>query len=775
MPDMLKLAVVGNLFSKREPADPFKAAGATRLTPKTNRLVSAACGHGAINGTPPQGIIAMSPHIERVAVRAHFAPQAKLLCCIALFSAAGLAYSAWAGPQAERISKPVPRVDHRPMVQLGFLPNDDSPIAPQPITPQPIPQPFAQPIAPIGVPFEFVAPPSSVPAAPTFPTYSVNPPAPQPRPSRAASDDDDATPQDLARAWWGVFVTAPLRDKTQPVTLTIEEILVRAIHHSSQVRVFSDLPLIRETSIVEADAAFDWTEFLDTRWQDLNDPVGSKLTIGTPGVTRYKNEQLTGQGGVRKRTREGGTLQLSQQFGWQQTNSTFFVPNPQGTSRLVLGYTHPLMRGSGQIYNESLICLAELDTKIASDEFSRQLQSHLLEVLRAYWGLYLERANLAQKLQSLKRAADTLGLLKHRQQLDAAPVQILRAKAEVASRRSQVIRAQMGVKNAEDRIRALVNDPALGEYETVELIPTEAPTVTETAVNLTMALTTAATTRPEVNQALRQIQAGCTRLNMSKNEVLPMLNLVTETYVAGLQPNNPLNAFNNSLTTGAPGYTVGLQFEMPIGNRAPQARRERRELELRQLRNQYQTTLNTLQLEVKVAVREIETAMAEMLSQHRAMDASDAELKYLEQRFERLAGEDANASLMLDNLLLAQNRLATNEFNFLTAEVTYNLALWNVKKATGELLQTEQVTWDRACVEGLPTLIVDKYGKPVEYQRDGVSQPVPPEPAPTRERSIPPEPMDDQPTGPSLSPTGGRIELKSSLWQATKNKLRRRE
>ena len=142
-------------------------------------------------------------------------------------------------------------------------------------------------------------------------------------------------------------------------------------------------------------------------------------------------------------------------------------------------------------------------------------------------------------------------------------------------------------------------------------------------------------------------------------------------------------------------------------------------MELRQLRNQYETTLNTLQLEVKVSVREVETALAEMLSQFRAMDASTAELQYLEQRFERLAGEDGNASLMLDNLLLAQQRLATNEFNFLTAQVTYNLALWNVKKATGELLQTEQVSWNRACVNGLPTLIVDKSGQPVEYQRDG--------------------------------------------------------
>ncbi|MBC7816501.1 MAG: TolC family protein [Planctomycetaceae bacterium] len=702
----------------------------------------------------------MCSHTENATARARWSSRAKLFCWSGALTAAWLSYSAWAGPQSQTASNPAPRFDQRASVQLGFI-ADEEPLN-EPLT-------VPQRVAPNIPPPDFPAPVISAPLAPSAPFDS------RPRLPQAINDGDDAQPLDISAAWWSVFVTAPLRENTTPVTLSIEEILVRAIRCSSQVRVFSDLPLIRETSITEADAAFDWTAFLDTRWQDLNDPVGSTLTIGTPGVNRYKDEHFTGQGGVRKRTREGGTLQLSEQLGWQRTNSTFFTPNPQGASRLVLGYTHPLLRGSGQVYNESLICLAQLDTEIAFDEFSRQLQSHLLEVLRAYWGLYLERANLAQKLQSLRRASDTLALLKQRQQLDAVRSQILRARAEVATRRSQVIRAQMGVKNSEDRIRALVNDPAFGDFDTVELMPTEPPTISESPLSMSLALTTAATTRPEVNQALRQIQAGCTRLNMSKNEVLPMLNLVTETYVAGLQPDSAFSAFNNSFNSGAPGYTVGLQFEMPLGNRAPQARRERRELELRQLRNQYETTLNTLQLEVKVSVREVETAMAEMLSQFRAMDASTAELQYLEQRFERLPGEDGNASLMLDNLLLAQQRLATNEFNFLTAQVTYNLALWNVKKATGELLQTEQVSWNRACVDGLPTLVVDKYGKPVEYQRGGEYVPTPVQEAPRREFKTPPPPLEDEPAGPALRPTGGRVEPKASFWQSTKNKVLRRD
>ncbi len=722
--------------------------------------------------------------------RNRIASWAKWACLSGVLSAAWIGYSVSADfPSRAQSVSGSSNSGRSPLVQLGFFSNDDAAVAPRP---NQAPEPLSEtlPAAPLSAPNIPLAPNQSFapnveqplvpfPQQPTYPTFSQPqqplPPqnytphqnfAPHQNQQRQALDDDLGDIQGIRDPWWSIFVTSPMRPNTESLPLSVEELMVRTLRYSSQVKVFSDLPLIRETSITEADAAFDWTAFLDSKWQDLNDPVGNTLTVGN-NSTRYLNQQATTQGGLRKRTRDGGTLQLSQQFGWQDTNSIFFKPSPQGTARMAIGYTHPLLRGSGQVYNESLIVLAQLDTDIATDEFSRQLQSHLLETLRAYWGLYLERANLAQKLQSLKRAADTLTKLKQRQHIDTVKSQILRAKAEVGSRRSQVLRAEMGVKNAEDRLRALVNDPAFGDYHCVELLPIDVPTLDQVPLDMRMALCTAAQSRPEVNQALRQIQAGCTRLNMSKNEVLPMLNLVTEAYSAGLQQTNPFNAYDNQFNQGRPGYTVGMQFEVPLGNRAPKARLERRELELRQLRNQYQTTLNTLQLEVKVSVREVETAQAEMQSQAQAMNASTVELDYLEKRWEHLPGEDGTASLMLDNLLQAQNRLALNEFNFLTAQVTYNLALWNVKKATGELLQTEQVSWGRACVDDLPTIVVDKQGRALETMRDGRSPPVyvPLEPQP--ERVLPPSPSnsDESTDGPALRTIGGERVSARPSWR----------
>ena len=508
-------------------------------------------------------------------------------------------------------------------------------------------------------------------------------------------------------AWWTNSIAGSLRQDAEPIQVSVEDLLVRSLQHSSQVKVFSELPLIRETSVVEADAAFDWHGFLDSRWDDISDPVGNSLTVGG-GQSRFDDHNISASAGARKRTLYGGQLEMAQRFGWQDNNSTFFVPDQQGTSRLVLSYTQPLMRGHGKMYNNSLKVLACIDTDIAKDEFQRQLQSHLLEVARAYWGLYLERGVYAQKLRAFSRSQEVYDRLQRRSEIDAFESQLISAEAEVKSRGSDLKRSLAAIRNAEDRVRALVNDPTL-DNEQLELIPVDSPTSMAFLVTMEEALATAVQMRPEVNQALKQLKAASVRVNMSKNELMPALNLVTETYVSGLRGDGQIGqAWTDQFGVGAPSYSVGLQYEVPIGNRAAKSRHTRRNLELRQLTNQYATTVQTLKLETRVAVREVETSYDELDTKLSALNAMKSKADYILRRWELMPGDGRSGSYVLEDLLAAQSQLARAENEYLASVVTYNLALMNIKRATGMLLQHEQVTAGRACINGLPTQILDK-------------------------------------------------------------------
>src|SRR4029077_17882038 len=86
-------------------------------------------------------------------------------------------------------------------------------------------------------------------------------------------------PEDF-NPWWIRGQRNTIGNASQAQGITIDDLYVRALPHSSQIRVFSDLPLIRETGIREAKGAFDTNAFLQGKFGHTNDPVGNVLTTG---------------------------------------------------------------------------------------------------------------------------------------------------------------------------------------------------------------------------------------------------------------------------------------------------------------------------------------------------------------------------------------------------------------------------------------------------------------------------------------------------------------
>ena len=138
---------------------------------------------------------------------------------------------------------------------------------------------------------------------------------------------------------------------------------------------------------------------------------------------------------------------------------------------MAVSLTQPLLNGAGTAYNTSVVLLADINSNIARDQLSRDMQSLLLDLHKAYWDLYLQRVAVAQRVRLLQAGMSIRDNLVARRNVDVLRGQIARAQSAVANRRADLIRRQAAVKNAEARIRAIVNDPGLGVTETVELVP----------------------------------------------------------------------------------------------------------------------------------------------------------------------------------------------------------------------------------------------------------------------------------------------------------------
>ena len=507
--------------------------------------------------------------------------------------------------------------------------------------------------------------------------------------------------------WWDVDLSRPLHRASDPLVISLDSVILGTLEHSAQVRLLSDAPLIRRSAVTEAQANFDLRSFMETRFVDTSDPVGSTLTTG--GANRYNDQNWTASGGVRKRGSTGAELEAAQKFGYQDNNSIYFVPAEQGTSRLSLSLTQPLLNGAGAAYNSSLIVLAEIDANIARDQLSKELQALLVEVHRSYWDLYQQRVTLLQKRKLYEQALRILEELNARRDVDVLESQIAKASAAVATREADTIRFAAYVRNAEAKLRALVNDPRLVAVPGLELVPREPPGRSYRDPNLQDSLLRALERRPEINQLGKEIRAANVREEVSRNELLPVLNLILSSYMSGLQGDSDIGgAFGDQFTVGRPTYSAGLLFEVPYGNRAAKARLQQRRLELRRLTNQLEATVLNVRAEVEMAVREVATTYREMVSKYHAMSASEVEIMYLRERWRLLPGDGQVAGVVLEDLLNAQERLSKSESSFVAALVAYNIALVNLHRVTGTLLEYEEITEIQTCDDGLPSLSFQK-------------------------------------------------------------------
>lgn len=510
--------------------------------------------------------------------------------------------------------------------------------------------------------------------------------------------------------WWDAAVRQPLWRGTTGYDTLLDDLVGRTLQYSLEMKAASQQVLIRQTMIEEASSVFDWATFLESKWRDLNEPVGNTLVTGGP--PRLLQDQVVTKGGVRRRNELGGEVEFSQQLGIEHSNSLFFVPPNQGQSRMALSYRQPLLRGAGRKYNRALIALASIDTLAARDQFLTDLEQHLFDVSRAYWTLYQERALLLQKRRSVEQVAEWLRILQKRQSLDVVTSQLVRAQAAYEQRRAAIVRADAAVRDSEARLRLLVNDPALPFGPSYELVPDESPYAIPARVDFPMAVATAIHNRPDLGRVMQEIKMGAVRVEMSQQELLPALELLLETYVMGLDgSDNVWGAVGGQFGEGAPSYTAGLMFEVPIGNRAARARLERRQFELGQLQSQMQFAIERVKVEVELSVREVETCWREMGAQFTVMRASRERLDYLQQRWLRLPGEEGTAGLVMEDLLAAQDVLVEAEAAFVRAQTTYNVALVGLQRTTGTLLHDEGVVLATDCRDNLPQLVAERAQK----------------------------------------------------------------
>jgi outer membrane protein len=486
--------------------------------------------------------------------------------------------------------------------------------------------------------------------------------------------------------WLGQIQFAMLRYGSQS-DLTLQDAIYTAIQFSPEIEILRAEVGISQAEITKQQAGFDWGNFIQSSWDERNVPVSSTLD---GAFVRQENHTLANSLGVAKRNSIGGNVKLAQDLGFADSNSQFFNPQNQATARLALDFQQPLLQGAGLLTTRSRINIAIVNAAVSQEQFIGGLQTHVLNVIQAYWELTAARGQFVILKRSYDRALETATVVSNRVHLDVGPVQSARSEATLGARRAALLRSEYAVIFAQEKLLRLMFGQYFRDNVNTEVIPTSSMAGPSRVVDMDLELQLGLQCRPEIRQSLQAIKRTSIEQGVARNQLLPLLGLTMSVSNKGLRGNNGLgSAFDDQFNFSDPTYGVGVAYALPFGNRAAKANLRQTQMRLLLFQKEFETVVSNVALEIRNACHNIANATQQREATAQAMHLVDRELNVLKSRAELLLDGDNVGPLYLEDLLSTQERLATAELSFLNASATHALAFFELQRANGSLMRAE--------------------------------------------------------------------------------------
>lgn len=470
-----------------------------------------------------------------------------------------------------------------------------------------------------------------------------------------------------------------LQTITRPtqVRLSLEECIRRALGHSYAVQMESYTPAIARTRLVEAEAAFDAVFYLDTTWFNADQPTASQLQGSA-------SEQISYGGGIRQLLPTGMQVQVGLTQNRSETDLSFQTLNPAYETSFTVSMTQPLLRNFGLDFNRSQINLRRADQRIGYEQYVQQVRETLLEVERAYWQLVQARRTAAVFAETTAQNRTTYESIQARLDHDATQVELNNSLSRFEQRKVQFLEAKNNIRIAEDTLLNLMNDPELLLTAELEIIPTDAPLVTPLTVDQFESVRTAVDNRSEIRQQRERIEQTRVQTAVAKNQLLPQLNATFNYEVNGLGGSGD-DSFDQMTQNRFETYTVGVQFEIPIGNRGARAGYRGARMQESQAVLALRRITDGIVQEVNTAVRNLRLRFEQVPSSYDAAIAADANLRSLQARTQSISPS------FLETELGAVENSATQRRNLLAIVVAYNTTIAELERAKGTLLEYNNV------------------------------------------------------------------------------------
>lgn len=492
-----------------------------------------------------------------------------------------------------------------------------------------------------------------------------------------------------------VPTTGPALNEDPVLRLSLQEVLHRAINNNLDIRISGYDPGINSNRVTEAQAKFDPTLFFSPYYEWRHFQANPAfLPAGTAGSEQI-SEFFGTSAGIRQPLETGGTAELRHETFWihQFSPPTFNADGSQTdypgyfTNNLVAELKQPLLKNFGTDVTRAQITVAKNDQRISVLEFRKQVEDSLFNTEQAYWQLLeaLQEVDINEKL--LQASVDTAEVLAKRTLQDVTRVELSQANSAVQSRKAFLVRSRSRVRDFSDQLKRLMNDPELPVASNILVLPSTDALRQPIHFDPQDQINQGIEHRFELAEQVLKIDSASVIVRVAKNNLLPTLDVQNTMTVNGAGEN--WDDANSSLKGGKyASDRLGLSFEVPIGNRQARAIYRRTLLQRQQTIDAYRNVIEQVSLEVKTALRNVETTWNEIATNHQAVLANADALNAI---LVRERNKEPLTYSFVQLKLDTQNRLADAERAEAQAVAGYCIAIASLERAKGTLMRYDNV------------------------------------------------------------------------------------
>jgi outer membrane protein TolC len=481
--------------------------------------------------------------------------------------------------------------------------------------------------------------------------------------SAFAQDSDRARIDALARDAVQKFeqARAAARDQTRPTVpppppgtvleLPLDDAVQRALERNLDIAVERLNPQSFDFSIAALEANYRPTFTSNFGVRSLSTFSRSQ----TAGASLLTTETMTGNTGLSQNLKWGGA---SYAFAFnnnrQNQSDAFATRNPVLNTNFTAAVVQPLLRGFRIDGTRAALQITQLNQKISEVALRATIVGTMANVKKAYWTLInaIESVKVAQgslelatKLVEDNRARVEVGTL--------APLDVVQAEADEATRRQALIQAQGARKTAELALKRLIVSGTDDPYWNATLDPVERPTFSDETIDVGAAVRTALANRTDLEQARHDLAANDIALKSLTNAQLPEVDLsasygaagvggptfirdntVLGSPVTGVIPSGYSDALSSLTSLDAPQWNVGLSLSYPIGASPAAANVARAKLQQRQTIAQQRQLELQITTEVTNAAVVVETNRGSLQAAEAALDLAQRRLDTEQSRYE---------------------------------------------------------------------------------------------------------------------------------------------